>query len=80
MDIWNFIFFLVVIFSDNRVLLVRVLFFIFLLFKATPMAYGISQARGLIEGVAAGLYHSHNNVGSEPHLQPTPQLMAMGDP
>jgi len=24
--------------------------------------------------------HSHSNTGSEPHLQPTPQLMAMLDP
>ena len=31
---------------------------------------------------AAGLghSHSHSNIGSKPHLQPTPQLMAMSDP
>ena len=29
------------------------------------MAYGGSQARGLIGAVAAGLHHSHSNVGSE---------------
>ena len=28
----------------------------------------------------AGLRHSHSNAGSEPSLQPTPQLMAMRDP
>ena len=29
---------------------------------------------------AAGLIHTHSNVGSEPHLRPTPQLMATPDP
>ena len=29
---------------------------------------------------AAGLYHSHSNAQSEPHLQFTPQLMATPDP
>ena len=43
------------------------------------MAYGFSQARDLIRAVAAGLDHSHSNMGSEPHLQPTSQLMAMPD-
>ena len=40
------------------------------------MAYGGSQARGLIRAVAAGLHQSHSNVGSKPRLQPTPQLTA----
>ena len=40
--------------------------------KATPMAYGGSQARGLIGAVAAGLHQGHSNTGSEPCLQPTP--------
>ena len=35
---------------------------------------------GLIRAVAAGLRQRHSNAGSEPHLQPTPQLMAMPDP
>ena len=43
-------------------------------------AYGGSQARGPVGAVAAGLHHSHSNVGSEPRLRPTPQLMAMLDP
>ena len=47
---------------------------------AAPAAYGDSQATGVIGAVAAGLYHSHSNVRSEPHLCPTPQLMAMLDP
>ena len=44
------------------------------------MAYGGAQARGGIGAVATGLRQSHSNVGSEQHLQPTPQLMAMPDP
>ena len=34
------------------------------LFKAAPMAYGGSQAKGPIRAAAAGLHHSHSNVGS----------------
>ena len=53
---------------------------VFLLFLwAAPTAYGGSQARGLIGAVAPGLCQSHSNVGSEPRLQPTPQLMATPD-
>ena len=44
------------------------IFFFFLLFRATPMACGGSQARGGIRGTAAGLYHSHSSVGFEPCL------------
>ena len=47
---------------------------------AAPAAYGGSQARGPIRAVATGLCQSHSNAGSEPHLQPTPQLMATPDP
>ena len=61
----------------NNVLLV---FITFLLFRATPTTYGSFQARGLIGSTAAGLHHSHSNVGSEPSLQPTPQLKAMPEP
>ena len=39
---------------------------------ATPAAW--SQARGRMRAAAAGLHHSHSSGGSEPHLQPTPQL------
>ena len=52
--------------------------FIFLLFRAAPVAPGSSQARGRIRATASGLHHSH--ARSKPHLQPTPQLMAMPDP
>ena len=48
--------------------------------RATLTAYGGSQARGPIRAVAASLCHSHSNMGSEPHLQPTPQLTATPDP
>ena len=51
-----------------------------LLFRATPAAYGESQARGQIGAIAASLCHSHSNVGSESRLRPTPQLMATLDP
>ena len=49
-------------------------------FRATHMAYGGSQARGLIGATAAGLCHSHGNMGSDPRLQPIPQLTATPDP
>ena len=47
---------------------------------ATPVAHGGSQARGPFGALVAGLHHSQSNSGSEPCLQPTPQLMAMPDP
>ena len=49
-------------------------FFFFFFFRATAVAYVSSQATGGIRVVTAGLHHSHSNVGSEPQLQPTPQL------
>uniref|UniRef100_A0A8D1TKU1 Fibrinogen C-terminal domain-containing protein n=1 Tax=Sus scrofa TaxID=9823 RepID=A0A8D1TKU1_PIG len=45
---------------------------------AAPAAYGGSQARGPIGAVAIRLRQSHSKAGSEPRLQPTPQLMAIG--
>ena len=35
-----------------------IFFFFFCLFRATPAAYGSSQARGQIRAIAASLYHS----------------------
>ena len=52
----------------------------FSLFRASPAAYEGSQARGPLGAVAASLHHSHSSTGSEPHLRPIPQLMAMPDP
>ena len=46
---------------------------------AAPAAYGGSQARGPIGAVATGLRQRHSNAGSEPRLQPTPQLTATPD-
>ena len=43
-------------------------FFVFCLFRAAPVAYGDSQAKGLIRVTAANVHHSHSNGGSEPHL------------
>ena len=64
----------------ERFFLFLKLFLFFLSFRAPPLAYGGSQARGGIGTVAASLCHSHSNAKSEPHLSPTPQLMAMLDP
>ena len=55
-------------------------FLSFFFFRYTPTAYGSSQAKGQIRATAAGLHHSHSNVGSEPSLWPTPQLTARLDP
>ena len=57
----------------------RLSFFLFLHFRATCVAPGSSQARGRIRAAAAGPHHSHSNAGSEPHLQPIPQLKALLD-
>ena len=66
--------------GNSSIKLLLLFFFVFLLFLwAAPATYGGSQARGLIEAVAAGLRQSHSNSGSEPHLQPTPQLTATLD-
>ena len=66
--------------KEERVLFYFILFFVFCLFRATPAAYGGSQARGRVEAIAAGLCHSHSNSRSELRLRPTPQLMAIQDP
>ena len=47
-------------------------FVLFLLFRATPKAYGGSQARGTVRATAAGLHHRHSNIRSKPRLRPTP--------
>ena len=61
-------------------LLLLLLFCLFAFPKAAPTAYGGSQGRGPIGAVAAGLHQSHSNAGSEPRLQPIPQLTATPDP
>ena len=57
-----------------------IIYIVFCPFRAAPKAYGGSQARGLIEAVAARLHQSHSNIRSKLRLQPTPQLMATPDP
>ena len=54
--------------------------FLLVFFRAAPVAYGGSQAMGLIRATAAGLHHSHSNIRSKLRLQPTPQLIATPDP
>ena len=55
-------------------------FWPFCLFRAIPVAYGDSQAKGPAGAVATGLCHSHSNDGFEPHLRPTTQLMVTPNP
>ena len=44
------------------------LFFYYFFQRAAPLAFGGSQARGLIRAIAASLYHSHSNARSKPDL------------
>ena len=53
---------------------------LFAISGAAPAAYGGSQARGRNRGAATGLQQGHSNAGSEPRLQPAPQLTAASDP
>jgi len=71
---WNFNFYLFIYFF------VLFCFCLCAFSRAASAAYGDSQARGPIEAVATGLCQSHSNAGSEPSLQPTPQLTATPHP
>ena len=55
-------------------------FLVFVFLRAALVAYGDSQARGLIGAAAASLRQSHSSARSELCLQPTPQLTATMDP
>ena len=56
-------------------------FFVFLPFlRLLPAAYGGSQARSLIGVVVTSLCHSRSYAGSQPYMQPTPQLIATPNP
>ena len=59
--------------AEQSSLSLSLFFLSFSLSRATPTAYGGSQARGLMGAVATGLHQSHSHAGSEPCLQPTPQ-------
>ena len=61
-------------------LFIYLFIYLFAFSRAAHTTYGGSQAGGLIRGVAAGLCQSHRNAGSEPYLQPTPQLTVLSDP
>ena len=68
---------------QNHLILLGIMapnFFFFFLFRAAPVAYEGSQARGRIRATAAILHYSYSNMRSEPCLQRTPQLTAMLDP
>ena len=65
-------------FISEKLYVVFLLFWVF--FRAAPMAYGGSQARGPVGDVAPSLHYRHSIEGSELSLGPTPQLMAMPDP
>ena len=54
--------------------------FFFFFFRAIPVAYGSSWARGRTKAVAAGLHHSHSNARSQLCLRPMPQFVAVLDP
>ena len=54
--------------------------FLFVLFRAVPMAYGSSQARVQIRAAGASLHHSHSKTESKLHLWPILQLTAIPDP
>ena len=54
--------------------------YLLIFFRAAPVAYGRTQARGPNGAEAASLNHSYSNTRSEPRLQPTQQLMAIPDP
>ena len=54
--------------------------FLFLLFRVASAVYGSSKAWGPIGAAAAGLHHSHSNLGSKLHLSPMLQLVATPDP
>ena len=57
------------------------LYFFFFVFLGLHLWHvEVPRLEGRIRATAAGLRHSHSNTGSEPCLQPTPQLMATPDP
>ena len=58
--------------SSGRCWQQSLFFFFFLFFRAAPVAYGSSQARGQIKPAAAGLHHSLSNAGPKLHLRIIP--------
>ena len=70
------------IYTETTVIFYFILFIycLFAFSKADSAAYGGSRAMGRIGAVAAGLRQSQSNAGSQPRLQPMPQLTAKLDP
>ena len=66
--------------SLNLIVLFVCLFCLFAFSRATPTAYGGSQAGGSNWSCSHQPMPEHSNTGSERHLQPTPQLTARLDP
>ena len=66
-------------FDYKYILFIYLFVCLFAISWAAPTAHGASPARGWIGAVATGLRQSHSNAGSEPRLQPTPQLTATPD-
>ena len=58
----------IILFNRPKFINYSFFFGLFAISWAAPMAYGGSQARGLIGAVATSLCQSHSNAGSEPHL------------
>ena len=76
----TFTFFVLWSFSQSSFLFVC---FVFLLFRAAPVAYGGSQARGWIRAIAAGLRQSHSSAGTlthwaRPGIEPSPSRILVG--
>ena len=67
-----------IVLSKEQFFVVVVVFFV-LLFRAAPVANGHSQARRCVGAVAASPHHGQSIAGSESHLSPTLQLIAMPD-
>ena len=59
-------------FEYSNILLKFLFIYLFMhacmLFRTAPVAYGGSQAGGLIRATSASLCHSHSNAGSKLHL------------
>ena len=65
--------------TSYRLLFIYLSIYLFIYFRAAPVAYGSSQARGQIRAIAAGLPQPQQ-MGIQAILQPTPQLTATPDP
>ena len=58
--------------ENQGISVVDLFFFFFCLFRASLAAMKVSQTGGHVRATAAGLHHSHSNVGAKPRLWTTP--------